>query len=119
MKKEFLIIILLLVLVLIVGAGCKEKVNYDEFAKCLTSKKVKMYGAYWCPHCAEQKKDFDNSWKYVNYVECAVPGSGQTEVCLLENIRAYPTWDFNGERIEGKLSFEVLAEKSGCELSLT
>ena len=30
----------------------------DSFAQCLTSKGMKMYGAWWCPHCAEQKESF-------------------------------------------------------------
>jgi hypothetical protein len=32
--------------------------RYDGFAKCLASKQAKMYGLYWCPHCAEQKEMF-------------------------------------------------------------
>ena len=31
---------------------------YDSFAQCLTDDGVKMYGAWWCPHCQSQKKLF-------------------------------------------------------------
>src|SRR5579859_4804934 len=49
--------------------------KYDAFAKCLASKQAKMYGLYWCPHCADQKAMFGSSFHYVPYVECAIRGS--------------------------------------------
>lgn len=69
--------------------------KYDSFAKCLTDKGVKMYGAYWCSHCQNQKKAFGDSFKYINYIECADPNiKGQLEVCQKEKIEGYPTWEF-------------------------
>ena len=53
----------------------KRGSRLDAFAKCLASKQAKMYGAYWCPHCADQKEMFESSFQYVPYVECGVPGS--------------------------------------------
>src|SRR5579872_724465 len=53
----------------------KRGSRLDSFAKCLAAKQVKMYGAYWCPHCADQEAMFEASFKYVPYVECGVPGS--------------------------------------------
>src|SRR2546430_1164979 len=41
----------------------------DSFAQCLTSKGTKMYGAWWCPHCKDQKESFGFALQYVNYVE--------------------------------------------------
>lgn len=91
--------------------------KYDSFADCLTEQGVKMYGAYWCPHCANQKRMFGGSWERVTYVECAIEGSKvQTEICQKEDIKSYPTWDFGFERITGELSFQQLAEKTGCAL---
>src|SRR5882757_1636440 len=49
--------------------------QYDEFAKCLASRQAKMYGLYWCPHCAEQKAMFGKAFQYVPYVECGIKGS--------------------------------------------
>src|SRR5579885_3423480 len=46
--------------------------RYDAFAKCLTTKQAKMYGAFWCPHCAEQKEMFGSSFKYAPYIECGI-----------------------------------------------
>ena len=88
----------------------------DTLAQCLTDKGVKMYGAYWCPHCQDQKKQFGTSWKYINYIECSLPGGrGQTQECNDANIEGYPTWDFGeGKRIGGVRSFSDLAKNAGC-----
>ena len=34
--------------------------RYDAMAKCMASRQVKMFGAYWCPHCADQKEILAN-----------------------------------------------------------
>ncbi|MBS1853482.1 MAG: hypothetical protein JST79_21500 [Acidobacteria bacterium] len=96
----------------------KRKSRLDNFAKCLAAKPVKMYGAYWCPHCAEQKELFGSSFKFIPYTECGVPGSREeSPACKLAGIKNFPTWEFpSGERKEGKLSFQVLSEKSTCPL---
>jgi len=76
-----------------------------------------MYGAYWCPHCANQKDLFGNSFQYVDYIECSLPSRAQTEFCNNAGIENYPTWEFqDGERTEGVMSLESLAARSGCEL---
>ena len=54
--------------------------RYDAFAHCLREKQLTMYGAYWCPHCAEQKELFGGSFSQVPYVECGIPGQrGETQ----------------------------------------
>ena len=103
----------------ITGSSTSEASGeYDSFAKCLTDSGMKMYGAYWCPHCNDQKEMFGDSWKNINYIECSLPGgNGQTKICIQEGIRAYPTWELpDGVRIEGGLSFSQLSEYSGCSL---
>lgn len=90
----------------------------DNFAKCLTDKGVRMYGADWCPHCQNQKKLFGASFHFINYTECAVPGNPrqQAKACSDADVTGYPTWIFaNGERIEGETTFGELAKKSECE----
>lgn len=91
----------------------------DTFAQCLTKSGAKMFGAYWCPHCLNQKKMFGDSWKYVNYVECSLPNKGgQTQECKDENINGYPTWEFaDGSRLSGEVALSVLAQKSGCNIN--
>jgi len=91
----------------------------DAFVKCLEDKGVKFYGAFWCPHCQREKALFGSSEKYLPYVECSTPdGNDQLQVCIQENIKAYPTWQFSdGSRQEGELTLRELSEKSGCQLS--
>ncbi len=90
----------------------------DAFAQCLTGKQLKMYGAYWCPHCAEQKEMFGDSFQYVPYVECGVRGSREpAPLCAQAGIKHFPTWQFpDGERREGALALQTLSQKSGCPL---
>jgi thiol-disulfide isomerase/thioredoxin len=87
-------------------------------AQCLTDHGAKFFGASWCPHCAQQKKDFGAAaMKKVNYIECAVPGdnSQQTQICKDNNIKGYPTWHFaDGTEKTGEQTLEDLAKAAGC-----
>ena len=93
--------------------------QYDDLAQCLTDKGVKMYGAYWCPHCQNQKKAFGKSFDKINYVECALPGvQGQTKRCDDADITGYPTWVMpDGEKLSGEQRPEELADAVDCSLS--
>ena len=90
----------------------------DAFAKCLTAKQAKMYGAYWCPHCEDQKEKFGSSFQYAPYVECGIKGSKAIEpVCTEAGIKRFPTWIFaDGTRVEGAHELEFLGEQTGCSL---
>lgn len=92
--------------------------KYDGFAQCLGEKGAKFYGAFWCPHCQEQKKMFGNSAELLPYVECSTPdGKSQTQECIDKGVQSYPTWEFaQVEQMTGKIQFAVLAEKTGCVL---
>ena len=92
--------------------------HLNAFAQCLSSRQIKMYGAYWCPHCADQKQIFGESFHIVQYVECGVPGSrAEAPECLQAGVKRFPTWQFpDGERREGMMQLKALSEKSGCSL---
>jgi hypothetical protein len=96
----------------------KRTSRLDAFAQCLASKQVKMYGAFWCPHCEDQKKRFGSAFQYVSYVECGIKGSRQLQAaCVEAKIKNFPTWQFpDGARAEGELSLQALADKGGCSL---
>lgn len=97
----------------------KRTSRLDTFAKCTAQSGAKMYGAYWCPHCAEQKELFGSAFQYVNYVECGVKGNVKVEaqVCKDAGIKHYPTWVFaNASRVEGKQDLLFLSQKTGCSL---
>ena len=91
----------------------------DNFAQCLSSKGLQMYGAWWCPHCAEQKESFGYAFQYVKYTECGIEGQTHSvnEQCKKSGIQHFPTWQFgDGHREEGVLPLSDLAVKSGCKL---
>jgi hypothetical protein len=91
---------------------------FDDFAQCLKTKGAKMYGAWWCPHCAEQKEMFGFAFQYVNYTECSPEGQQtMNDTCKQAGIQHYPTWQFpDGSRVEGPQPLNVLADKTGCKL---
>jgi len=91
--------------------------RYDAMAKCMASRQVKMFGAYWCPHCADQKEILGKSSRFV-YVECGVPGShAEAEQCTAQGVKVFPTWRFaDGALKPGVFSVEELSDKSGCSL---
>ncbi|MFZ9850471.1 MAG: hypothetical protein ACO3FA_04605 [Vulcanococcus sp.] len=72
-----------------------------------------FYGAWWCPHCFHQKNLFGTeAGRRLPYVECYA-GETPLERCTAAEIRAFPTWDLNGERREGVLTLEELKLWSG------
>ncbi|HEX8591379.1 MAG TPA: hypothetical protein VF696_01335, partial [Candidatus Paceibacterota bacterium] len=97
MKKTY--IYGLIVLVVVIGGGYYLYQNaqkpgiYDTFATCLKDSGATFYGAFWCPHCQEQKRMFGKSAKLLPYVECSEPnGRAQTQVCIDAKVESYPTW---------------------------
>ncbi|MGF1568280.1 MAG: vitamin K epoxide reductase family protein [Nodosilinea sp.] len=75
-----------------------------------------MYGAWWCPHCHDQKLAFGaEAVEVIPYTECAEDGKNpQTEVCRAKpEITGFPTWEINGEFYSGAQPLERLAELSG------
>lgn len=93
--------------------------QYDGFAKCLDDAGAKFYGAFWCPHCAEQKEMFGSSAKYLNYIECSTPDRrAQLAVCTSAGVESYPTWIFaDGTKKGGVLSFNELSIQTGCSIN--
>jgi disulfide bond formation protein DsbB len=92
--------------------------KYDTLAQCIDHTSTTFYGAFWCPHCAEQKTKFGTGAQYLPYIECSLPsGSGQTQVCIDNNVKNYPTWVFpDGSRLVGVQTPSTLSQKTGCPL---
>ncbi|MDO8572608.1 MAG: thioredoxin domain-containing protein [bacterium] len=122
--KTIYIFVIITGLLLIVGIGVYYSKQpsipgkFDTFAQCLQEKGAVFYGAFWCPHCQNQKAMFGKSVKFLPYVECSTPdGQSQLEVCNEKEIKSYPTWIFADEsRLDGEIPLEKLAEKTGCVL---
>ena len=121
--KTQTISIIVIALLIIAGAvflsvrDNQDKAAYGEFATCLKDSGAKFYGAFWCPHCLEQKRMFNGAHDELPYVECSTTDHNQTQECTDLGIESYPTWEFaDGERVEGVMSLEMLAEKTNCQL---
>ena len=106
---------------LILISGCSSGPPpgfYDNFAKCTAEKGAVMYGAYWCLHCEKVKKQFGDSFRYVNYVECDPKGeNAKPELCIENNIEEYATFIFaDGSRLTGEPTLKQIADKACCTL---
>ncbi|KAH8965131.1 hypothetical protein BDL97_04G102900 [Sphagnum fallax] len=93
-----------------------------SLAKHLRSIGAKMYGAFWCSHCFEQKQMFGKeAMKYVEYVECFPEGYRKgvqiAKACEAANIQGFPTWIINGQQFSGEQELSQLAEASGFDAS--
>lgn len=94
------------------GKPVEASESVHKLAACLSEKDVKMYGAYWCPHCKNQKAQFGNAFEKVKYVEC----TQETKTCTDMKVESYPTWTFpDGTRTLGEQPLATLAQKAGCE----
>lgn len=87
-----------------------------QLAQHLADVDAKMYGAWWCPHCHDQKELFGQAAaKVMPYIECAEDGqNAQAALCRsVEGLSGFPSWEINGELLVGTQSLETLAEASG------
>jgi len=91
-----------------------------NLAEHLSAINAEFYGAYWCPHCQQQKLVFGASSARLPYVECSPNGrrGAPSTDCLAANIHNYPTWVINGRRFERTLSARQLARYSGFRAPL-
>lgn len=99
--------------------GCSSSLPnaYEaRLADHLTETGAKMYGAYWCPHCATQKNYFGGASSRIPYVECDPEGrNSQFALCQDAGITAYPTWLIEGEYYMGAQPLAKLERLSGFE----
>lgn len=108
-----LVIVLVLAFKFVIKKPGASAGALDGFAQCLAQKSATMYGAYWCSVCKEEKKAFNDSFRFVPYVEC----TAEPQKCLDAGIKGYPTWIFpDGRRFEGLQGVERLSQESGCSL---
>ena len=96
------------------GAVAPVTPYQQALAQHLTKSGATFYGAFWCPHCQEQKALFGGAAGSLPYVECDPKGANaQTERCERASVRVFPTWVIGTERREGVQSLEELARVSG------
>jgi len=67
---------------------------------------AKMYGAYWCSHCYNQKQELGAevvAAGMLAYVECDGEGfASQRELCKEKRVPGFPTWEIQGKQYPGE-----------------
>ena len=83
-------------------------------AEHLNSIGARMYSAYWCPHCHEQKQEFGaEAAAKLEVIECAADGkNSQAALCQSKAIEGFPSWEINGRIDSGVKSLSKLADLS-------
>lgn len=78
---------------------------------------AKMYGAFWCPHCHDQKQLFGKeAMGQIDYIECDPKGKNpQPDLCKAANVKGFPSWEINGKFVSGTQSLEKLATLSSYQ----
>lgn len=78
---------------------------------------AKMYGAFWCPHCHDQKQLFgQEAVAQLNYIECDPKGKNpRPDLCQAAKIQGFPTWEIKGKFYQGTQSLKQLADVSGYQ----
>ncbi|PNW74514.1 hypothetical protein CHLRE_12g493150v5 [Chlamydomonas reinhardtii] len=87
-----------------------------DLAARLNAVGARMYGAFWCSHCLEQKEEFGGAaMTQFPYVECFPNGWRKGEklapLCEAANVRAFPTWVIGGKTIEGELLLDEVEKE--------
>ncbi|CAN8066267.1 unnamed protein product [Agarophyton chilense] len=79
-------------------------------AEKLARKNTKMYGAFWCTHCYDQKQRFGKkAFSQIPYIECDKNGvNTQYKLCREKRIPGYPTWEIGGELYPGEIELSEL-----------
>lgn len=92
-----------------------QQIKLDAFAACLSNKGAELYGAEGCQYCEQEKQTFGDSFKKINYIECAKKGdTKQSAACDAKGIEAYPTWVIDGKLYKGYRTTDELSKMTGC-----
>ncbi len=85
----------------------------EALAQHLTRSGAQFYGAYWCPHCQDQKRLFGAAAERLPYIECNPRSRGQlAPQCSRAGITGFPTWIIDGRRYPQTLRPAQLARYS-------
>lgn len=88
-----------------------------ELAQYLTEIGAKIYTAYTCPHCHEQKELFGKeAFGSIDDIECNPKGkNAKPELCQAAGLQGVPTWEINGTLYPGVQRLEAIADLSGYQ----
>jgi len=81
-----------------------------EVANRLQRLDAKMYGAYWCSHCYNQKQNLGSEAVHLfEYIECDKEGvDSQYPLCKAKKVPGYPTWELQGKLYPGEKTVDEL-----------
>ncbi len=90
----------------------KSSSNAIALASELKALDSRMFGAFWCSHCYDQKQAFGyEAMQYLPYIECDREGyNSKRDICRERDIPGYPTWEIGGKLFPGERSLEELRE---------
>lgn len=73
---------------------------------------ARMFGAYWCSHCYEQKERMGfEAMQKIPYIECSKEGlNSQNGLCKERDVPGYPTWEINGQLFPGEQELDELED---------
>jgi uncharacterized membrane protein len=85
-----------------------------SLAEHLQTVGAKMYGAYWCPHCHDQKQLFgQQAFAKISYIECDPNGpDAKPDLCKAAKIQGFPTWKIKSQSLSGTQPLTQLAKVS-------
>lgn len=92
------------------NTALQKTVPRSQFALCLATKQVAMYGSDSCEACLRQKGMFEQDFNRIQYINCDI----DQEECTQKGIQQWPTWMYNDQAFVGVQSFQDLAKISGC-----
>ena len=83
-----------------------------KLAARLKAQHARMFGAYWCSHCYDQKEELGaEAFGELSYVECAKEGArSQADLCRKLQVPGYPTWQIDGRLFPGEKSIDELSQ---------
>ena len=90
----------------------KSSANAIALASEMKALDSRMFGAFWCSHCYDQKQAFGyEAMQYLPYIECDREGyNNKRDICREREVPGYPTWEIGGELFPGERSLEELRE---------
>ena len=96
----------------VVSASSPAKIALAEH---LSSVGARVFTAYWCPHCHDQKEAFGKeAAAKLQVIECAEDGANsQAQLCKQQGVQGYPSWQIKGVVDSGVKPLNTLADLSG------
>ncbi len=114
--KLYILIAVIIAAVLVVGYfSITGKVistggRLDNFASCIASRGLILFGSDTCQYCNILRSNLEESFRLINYIDCPA------DQVKCTGVMEYPTWNYNGQYIKGNFSLEEISIITKCIL---